>query len=248
MTPTHKIKRRKNKRKISRRKPGSKPGKNYFSQETQDAIVNFQTATEQKEREDLYVKEIMPAFDTLVENLINVYGFKVLYETKKDLKTECLEFLFTTLGKFNGKAGTKAFSYFNVVAKNWLTIRSKKNAKAVKTYISADDRDSFTEDDLRIFESHNIIPSYDEMLIAKESSSFVQNLTGELGKRVKSDNEKAVVAAIKQVIDNLENIDILNKRAVLLYLKEISGLSAKQLSTVLAQCKKHYKDIKKQEF
>ena len=231
-------------KKITRRKPGEKPGKAYFSKETQEAILAYQAEKNVSDRERLYVDHILPAFDSLVENLINVYGFKVMYETKQDLKTECLEFLFTTVGKFNGQHGTKAFSYFNVVAKNWLTIKSKKNAKVIKTYVSSDDKDSFTSEDLRIFESYNVVPSYEDIVEAQETGNFLADVMLELEKKVKTDNEKMCLGAIKQVVGNLDSIDILNKRAVLLYLREISGMSSKQLSVVLSVLKKHYKDIK----
>jgi hypothetical protein len=236
---------RKKRKKITRRKPGEKPGKSYFSKDTQKSILEFQDEANPKKREIIYVENILPAFDSLVENLINVYGYKVMYETKKDLKSECLEFLFTTVGKFNGKAGTKAFSYFNVVAKNWLTIRSKKNAKAMKTYISSDNKETFTAEELTMYESYNVVPSYEEIVEANEANMFLSILTTELEKKAKTENEKLCLFAIKQVVNNLENIDILNKRAVLLYLREISGLSAKQLSSVLSSLKKHYKDIRK---
>ena len=37
------------------------------------------------------------------------------------------------------------------------------------------------------------------------------------------------------------------ERAILLYLREITGMNSKQLSLVLASLKKTYKDIKKKE-
>jgi len=216
-------------RKISRRKPGSKPSINYFSVETQKAIVEYQESDDPIEKERIYIESILPAFDALVENLINVYGFKVMYETKKDLKTECLEFLYTTVGKFDNSKGSKAFSYFNVVAKNWLTIKSKQNVKRIKTYISSDDKDSFTNADLEQFEAYNIVPSYEDLVEEAERSAVLLDIVDEIEKRVKTENEKVCIEAIKQIIANLDDLEILNKRAVLLYIREIASVSSKQL-------------------
>lgn len=240
-------KKKKFRRKIIRRRPGSKLSVNYFSADTQKSIVAYQEETNEEKKEKIYVKQILPAFDALVENLINVYGFNVMFETKKDLKAECLEFLYTTVGKFDNSKGSKAFSYFNVVAKNFLTIKSKKNFKRLITYVSSDDKDNFTSADLERYESYNVVPSYEEMLAEAEKAYQLHEIMEELETRVKTDSEKLCVRAIRQIVDNLDDLEILNKRAVLLYIREISSLSSKQLSVCLASLKKIYREIKKMD-
>lgn len=237
----------KKRRKIRRRKPGSKPTKKYFTADTQDAIVRYQNSEVQAQKDVIYVKEILPAFDALVENLINVYGFKVMHETKQDLKTECLEFLYRTVHKFDPTKGSKAFSYFNVVAKNWLTIKSKQNAKKLKQYISLDYKEGISQTDLDAIERHNVIPGFDDVMTAAEMNKFLRDIVNELEKRTRTDNEKATIEAIKIIIDRLDDIDLLSKRAVLLYIREITGLSSKQLSIVLSSLKKHYRELRKTE-
>jgi len=231
-------------KRIIKRKPGT-ISLNYFGQDTQDSIVKYQKEDNQEDKKKIYVKEVLPAFDSLTENLINVYGFKITHESKKDLKSECLEFLYRTVPKFDEEKGSKAFSYFNVVAKNWLTIRSKQNVKRIKTYISADDRESFTEADLDLFESHNIVPSYEELIAINEQGKLLKDTLDKMREKVKTDNEKLCLNAIEQIVENLDDIDILNKRAILLYIREITGLSSKQLSVVLSSLKKRYKEMKK---
>lgn len=233
------------KRKITRKKPGTKSNQ-YFSNDTEIAINNYKLSKHIPEKQKIYVDAIMPAFDSLVENLINVYNFKVMYETKKDLKMECTEFLFTTVEKFDGSKGSKAFSYFNVVAKNWLTIKSKKNAKKLKTYVSSDDKDNMTENDCEQMESFNIIPSLEEMMTNVENSKRLGKVMNLLSQRVKSENEIACVKAIQEIINNLDNLEILNKKALLCYLKEISHLNAKQLSSAISNLRKYYKEIRKE--
>jgi hypothetical protein len=237
----------KRRRRISRRKPGTKPASQYFTMGTQDAIVRYQESENPVEKEVIYVKEILPAYDALVENLINVYGFKVMHESKQDLKAECLEFLYTAVHKFDPTKGSKAFSYFNVVAKNWLTIKSKQNAKKLKQYISLDFKEGLSQADSEAIERHNIIPGFDDVMTAAEIHDFLQRMVDELEKRTRTDNEKATIAAIKIIIERLDDIDLLSKRAVLLYIREITGLTSKQLSIVLSSLKKHYRELRKLE-
>jgi len=234
------------KRKISRKKPGTKTI-NYFDHNTQKSIVAYQKETTYNGKNKIYLEQIYPAFDSLVENLINVYGFTVMYESRTDLKNECLEFLYGALPKFNAEKGSKAFSYFNVVAKHWLTIKSKQNAKKTQTYISIDNKDAISQQDLETIESYNIAPDGEEIMAGRELKNQITALIREIGVKVKTDNEQNCVKAIKILVENLDEVDLLNKRAILLYLREITGLSSKQLSIVLASLKKHYRELKKRD-
>jgi len=234
-------------RKIKRKKPGTGPSKTYFTQETQKSIVKYQLEENRPIKEIIYVKEILPAFDSLVENLINVYGFKVQLDSKEDLKHECMEFLYGTVHKYDASKNSKAFSYFNVVAKHWLTIKSKQNAKKMQQYISIDDLESMSIADAEKIEGHNYIASYDETVSAAELKTYIDKVLTELESRAKSTNEKATLAAVKDIMTNIESLEFFSKRALLLYIREITKLNSKQLSMCLSSLKKQYKELKKSE-
>ena len=235
------------KNKIVRRKPGTK-SVNYFDETTQESIVLYQEEPEINKKNIIYLEKIYPAFDALVENLINVYGFTVSLESRSDLKNECLEFLYTTLPKFNASKGSKAFSYFNVVAKNWLTIKSTQNSKKTQTYLSIDNRENISNHDLDTIENFQVAADGEEIMMAFQNKDYFTILIKDITDKVKTENEKSCVRAISILLSNINDVDLLNKRAILLYLREISQLSSKQLSITLANLKKHYKEIKKKEY
>jgi len=233
-------------KKIIRRKPGSKPS-TYFDNNTQLAIVEFQKEADIMKKNNIYLHKIFPALDSLVENLISVYGFNVMLDSRSDLKNECLEFLYSALPKFNAEKGSKAFSYFNVVAKHWLTIKSKQNTKRAQTYLSVDNKESMSQHDLETLESYQIAYDGEHLMIAEEFKAQVLRLLEGLGAKTRTANEQNCVKAILILLQNIDNIDLLNKRAILLYLREITALNSKQLSIVLASLKRYYKDLRKQE-
>ena len=244
------------KKKISRRKPGEKTFRNYFDDDTQEGIVRYQkavilledgsTTPDHPVRHRIYCEDILPAFSTLVENLINVYGFHVLYDTRDDLKNECLEFLYGVINKFNSDKGSKAFSYFNVVAKHWLIIKSKQNAKIVQTYISLDNREAMSKHDLNLIEDHNVAKSIEEILTNNDLSKNLKFLVSTLKDNAKTENEVSCLNAISILVENIDDIDLLSKRAIMLYIREITGLSSKQLSIVLSSLKKQYRIVKEE--
>ena len=88
----------------------------YFTQVHEDAIVAYNNTEDPKERTLLYAKYIQPAFNE-----------------------ECKIYLTTILNKYNPDKGSKAFSYFSVITKNWFIHKVKKNNIQHKREIDIDD-------------------------------------------------------------------------------------------------------------
>lgn len=225
-----------------KRRPG-KNGIQYFTDETQTAITEFQKESEPEARSKIYLHKIQPALDSLVENLILVYGFKSPHDTFDELKSDCISFLYESLHKWSPDKGTKAFSYFNVVAKHWLIIRSRKQQKQKKRNVSIDDTESLTQDQLHMIETYDVVPSPDEILISRNTRNEIKKILREIEVCVTSETELSCIKAIITVFDNIEDLDFLNKRAVLIYVRDISGLTSKRLSVAMASIRKHYKRI-----
>jgi DNA-directed RNA polymerase specialized sigma24 family protein len=244
--PENKLKKRRPRTKI-KRNANTTSASYYFTNATQEAIVRYQKSESSAVKEQIYVTEILPAFSALVENLINVYGFKVQYESKEDLKNECLEFLYSAIPKFNEEKGSKAFSYFNVVSKNLLIVKSKQSTKRTQQYVSLDDATSMSSADLDKVENHNFVPSYEDILSKEDMKVFIVKLLEELGSKAKTENEKLTVDAIKEINENIDELELLSKRAVLLYIRNITHLSSKQLSLAISSLKKNYTEFKNQQ-
>jgi hypothetical protein len=231
-------------RKIRRPKRSTKP---YFDKNTHDAIVKFQNTEERDEKEKIYVKEILPAFNKLAENLIFIHGFAKPHGlgAYEGLKSDCVTFLYETLRKFDPSRGTKAFSYFNVVAKNWLIIQSKKKIKSNRRHVSISDSGALSVSDLSLIENFKVEPSQDDAMIKKEAISNLFDLMVEIRSRLKSENELACMDAILTIFSRIDDLDLLNKRAVFVYMRNLSNLNPKQLSVAMSVIRKHYKELVK---
>jgi hypothetical protein len=224
--------------------PPKTDSKMYFNANTQAAIVEYQTCFDRKRQAALYGKVILPAYEKLVENLINIHKFTSLYDSYDDLKSDCVNFLFETIQKFDASRGSNAFSYFNVVAKNWLIIRTKQKITKTKRNVSLDDIEGLSYNEQRIIEEHCTIPSQDSVLENKNTARTITNLLYEIREKVKTENELLCINSIITIFENIEDIDLLNKSAVLLYMRELSGLSPKQLTMVMQSVKRHYRRMK----
>ena len=230
-------------RKRIRRKPGQ-PRNMYFNEQTQAAIVKYQSLESEEEKKLIYVEAILPAFSKLSENLIFVYGFKSSFSSFDELKSDCISFLYESIHKWNEDRGTKAFSYFNVVAKNWLIINCRQHAKIRRRHLSIDDPYSMSSTQKEIFESHDVVPSPDEILIKKQQMSQIMKMMDEMRVKLTNQNELICLYAIETLFANIENLELLNKRAILIYIRDISGLDKKQMSKAMSVIRRHYRTMR----
>ena len=96
-------------------------------------------------------------------------------------------------------------------------------------------------------ESHSVVPSPDDMFIRTEDKEILKEMLQKISTKVSNENEKVCIAAIITLFNNIEELEFLNKRAVFVYLREISGLNPKQLSVALSSIRKQYREIVKSD-
>lgn len=225
-----------------KRRPG-KSSNMYFTDETQVAIAHFQSCTNDKERHDVYLNKIHPAFDSLVENLILVYGFSSPGELIEELKSDCISFLYSSILKWSPEKGTKAFSYFNVVAKNFLIANTRKSIKRSRRHISMDVPELLSIEQSEDIEVYEVAPPPDDILIERERREELESILREIQCSAESENEQACIRAIISVFDRVDDLDFLNKRAIRIYVRDISGLSSKKLSIAMTSIRNQYRQL-----
>ena len=231
-----------------KRKPRKKNKvRQYFHEGTQAAIEQFQAEESLEKKAKIYESEILPAFEKLSENLIFIHRFTSLHSSYEDLKNDCITFLYEALYKFDASRGTKAFSYYNVVAKNFLIIKSKQRTKFLKRNISLENPAAFTQDETISLNDHNSVPAQEERIIREEKRDVILEMIEKIEDIVKSDNERACIYAVRHLFENADELEFLNKRAVFVYLREMSGLNPKQLTTTISSLKKKYNELRKLE-
>ena len=93
----------------------------YFTQDTENAIIAYNKSDDRLLKNDLYVAEIGYAFDKLAENIIHTFKFYYFDVPSEQVKHEVVSFLVMNIHKFKEGKG-KAFSYFSIVAKNYLLL------------------------------------------------------------------------------------------------------------------------------
>lgn len=215
----------------------------YFTKATDASIEAFQVAPTDVEKHRIFNDEIRPAFEKLIENIIYVYRFYTLGDPET-LQRECLTDLYNALPKFDAsksanpnKLTSTSFSYFNMVAKNWFIARSRENSRRNKN-----ESDLFYDlDHENVKTDPNFMVSPHEAMVEEKERwiKFYEAMEGWRGK-LKKKNEKQVLEAIIFIMKNSEMVSIYNKKAVYLYLRELTGLNTKQIVVNLKRIRSLY--------
>ena len=208
----------------------------YFTQVHEDAILKYASSDCRKEKTDLYVKLIQPAFNEMVDKIVFTYKFTTLPNIN-DLRDDCKVWLTTILGKYDPNRKSKAFSYFSVITKNWFIQKTKKNKSKLIREVEFENIHTVQEKLIVENQYHNL----------REKEEFFLLLADEVQKWKKlnlRENELRVLEAVQILFDERENIEIFNKKAIYLYLREITGMNTKQIVNNLNKIRQRYRVFK----
>ena len=211
----------------------------YFTADHEEAILKFCTSENSAEKEQLYIDLIQPAFNQMVDKIVFSYKFTNLPNID-ELRMECKVWLTTILDKYDPNRGSKAFSYFSVITKNWFIHKVKRNTKRLQREVPYE----LAELELQT----TFVDPGDQYYQKRVTKEFWQNLWNEIESwdvDFEKEAEKKVYEAIKIILLSVDEIEIFNKKAIYLYLRELTGMNTKQVVTHLNKMRARYKDFKK---
>ena len=208
---------------------------NYFTKVHENAIIEYAKTDDRSVRSELYISYIGPAFNELVDKIVYTYKFNNLPNIDY-LKDDCKLWLITILDKYDVERKSKAFSYFSVITKNWFIHKVKQNSKKLKRELQYENLNNETE-----LEQFTVENTYE---YNREQYEFWQHLFQEFAKwenlKLK-ETERKVLEAIKILFNSTDEIEIFNKKAIYLYMREITGLNTKQIVSNLNRLRKRYR-------
>lgn len=210
----------------------------YFKQIHEDAIIEYALTSDRKRREELYIKLIGPVLNELVDNIVYTYKFNVIPNIDIH-KEDCKVWLITILSKFDPNKGFKAFSYFSVITKNWFVHKIKVNSQKAKREFE------YGGSHLKNFENDLVI--YNDYDDRREKEEFFKHLLEEMScwyaENFKT-NDIKVLKAVIELFEKSDKIELFNKKAIYVYLRELTNLNQKQLASILTKFRTLYSEFK----
>jgi len=209
----------------------------YFDENVQAAIIEYNGSEDYGFKNKLYQKEIHYAFDKLSENIINTFKFTYFDYPFEDVKAEVVSFLVMNMHKYDHTKGAKAFSYFSVVAKNYLILHNNNNYKKLKMHDNIDVVKNLSSDASKSAELANEI-------LSDVIEYFDKNILDIFNKKRDID----VAYAIIELFKNKEEIENFNKKALYILIREMTNVNTIHITSVVNTFKKHYKKIIEQHY
>ena len=217
-----------------------KPRKNkrqYFTKETEEAILLYNQLDDEFERNRLYDEKIKYPFDKLVENIIHTfkfYHFDVPYE---DVKHEVVAFLNEKIHKYNDPTKGKAFSYFSIIAKNYLIIHNNANYNKFKNT----DQPEAVDDRRNVI--NEVIRESDIEEKTEFMDLFVKYMDENLPVIFKKHTDLNVADSVLELFRNRENIENFNKKALYILIRDRTGVKTQYITRVVNTMKNIYAEM-----
>ena len=211
--------------------------KNYFTHDTELAIVKYNKEIDPKKRSKIYEREIHYAFFKLTENIIHTFKF---YYTEVDeiehLQHEVITFLLSKMHLFDPAKGAKAYSYFGTIAKRYLILSNQKNYKkridkAPVEELYKDDTHSYSIND------HTAKDPLNQFI-----DLFVTYCTDNIFKLFPKQRDAEVADAILELFRKREEIDVFNKKALYIYIREMVDVKTPKITKIANQLYGIFKD------
>ena len=220
---------------VKKKKPSSN---NYFTQETEDAIVAYNKATSPDEKAKIYHRYIHYAFFKLTENIIHTFKF---YYTEvdniEDLQHEIITFLLQKIHLFDPSKGAKAYSYFGTIVKRYLIIQNTKN---YKKRVDKAPVEELYKDLNHSYELDTPLNQTDA--ISDFIDQYVEYCSDNIYELFPKDKDAQVADAILEVFRRREGIDIFNKKALYIYIREMIDVKTPHITRVADRLGEIYKE------
>ena len=205
-----------------------KKSRNYFTQETEDAIVLYNNTQDPEVRSKIYQREIHFAFFKLTQNIIHTSKF---YHTEvsnlEHLQHEIITFLLSKIHLFDPTRGAKAYSYFGTIVKRWLILYNTKNYnKKIKKV----DVDVLTSENSTYTYTQDSGSHKDDL--NKYIDIFVKHVSDNIYELFPKKNDAQIADAILELIRKRENLEVFNKKALYIYIREMVEVKTPKITKI----------------
>jgi hypothetical protein len=211
--------------------------KMYFTKDTEDSIIAFNKETDDDRRNEIYNTKIKYAFEKLVENVFNTFKFSYFDVGPLDAQKETLSHLVANISKFEEGKG-KAFSYFSIIAKNYLIFNNNSNYKRFNQQVDISEEK----------EEHTVrLQTVDAHHKKVENQEFMKMMIEYWDENIKDifpkQRDLKIAEAVIELFRNSDRIDYFNKKALYLYIREISECKTQQITKVINKMKEYQQKI-----
>ena len=199
----------------------------YFTPDTENAIVEYNQTEDPREKDRIYNQRIQTAFGKIAENVYNTFKFSYADVSPVEIQKQAISHMVANLGKYEKGKG-KAFSYFSIVAKHWFILDNNTTYRRFKKHVEiceqAGDAGEFV-----------VEPEHEKQ--EGETKEFIRLMVEfwdkNVGKYFTKERDLRIANAVVEIFRNSDRIDVFNKKALYLYIREIADCQTQHITKVI---------------
>ncbi len=211
----------------------------YFTQDTENAIISYNLEEDSDKRNEIYNHKIKYSFEKLVENVFNTFKFTYFDNSPTEIQKETVAHLVANINKFQSGKG-KAFSYFSIIAKHYLIFHNNNNYKRFNQNVDISDTPSETTVCLQVEDKY-----YKNTEMSEFMKLMIEYWEKNVGRIFTKQKDLNIANAVIELFRNSDRIDAFNKKALYLYIREISSCKTQQITKVINKMKQYQNNITK---
>lgn len=208
---------------------------NYFTKETEEYIVKYNTSVDHEYRAKIFTDHIYFPFYKLAENIIHTFKFYYTdVEQIEDLKHEIVTVLLEEkIMKFDPTNGAKAYSYFGTIVKRWLINYNNKNYKRLKQVGSFSDyEDSYDPSDPN--------ETINKTTLGKFIDDWVEEMYEKIDTLFVKEQELRIADAVLTIFKTRSDLQMFKKKALYIYIREMTDCETPHLTRVISKLKEEF--------
>lgn len=216
-----------------RRRGRNKKEKIYFSKATEEAIVLYNGEDDVNIRNNIYENKIRYSFEKLVENIFNTFKFTYFDNSPLEIQRETVSHLVINMHKFQAGKG-KAFSYFSIVAKNYLIFHNNTNYKRFNQHVDISETPGESSVCLQTEDAH-----YKNVQTQELMKLLMDYWEKNISKIFNKEKDLNIAYAVIELFRSCDRLETFNKKTLYLYIREISGCKTQQVTKVINKMKSY---------
>ncbi len=206
----------------------------YFTKDTEKYLKQYIEEEDLNTKNIIFYKHMYKPLLKLVEGLIHTFKFYRTDNHNLDLlKNEVISFFLEKMHNFNPDKG-KAYSYFNMIGRNYLIIKQNTNTRKIQ----------ITEDILTADSSELVQINQHNEKVVSHIYDFIELFIIKADEKIPTlfskEDERNIAYSIIELFKNRDSIEIFNKKALYLYIREMTDGNTLTISKVVKTLKKFY--------
>lgn len=212
-------------------------GTMYFTKETEEGVIAYNKAQTQSEKDEIYNTRIRYAFEKIAENVYNTFKFSYADVSPLEIQKQAISHMVANIDKYDQSKG-KAFGYFSIVAKHWFILDNNNTYRRFKRHVEICEHPG---------DSGEFVIEPEHIKKDTETREFIKMMVDfwdtNVCKYFNKDRDIKIANAVVEIFRNCDRIDVFNKKALYLYIREIADCQTQHITKVINKMKYAQKNI-----